>query len=141
LLPADTDEKIIVLLSQTADLTYREMAGKLGLNESTVRKRVIGLRRRGVIRRFLADVDPEKLGYRSRVVLGVDADPSKVMSIGKRLAALSETRTVFNTSGAHDFHVVVWTRDRESLTKIIDKVSAMDGVTRVTTSFMVERLK
>lgn len=141
MLPADTDEKIILLLSQNADLTYKAMAKQLRLNESTVRKRVIAMRRRGVIRRFLADVDAEKLGYKSRVMLGVDADPSKIMGIGKRLVALPETRTVFNTSGAHDFHVVVWTRDRESLTKVIDTISNMDGVTKVTPSFMVERLK
>ncbi len=140
MLPADTDQKIVQLLFQNADLTYKELSKKLKLNESTVRKRVLALRRKGIIKRFLIDVDAERLGY-NRCVLGVDAEPVKIIEIGKKLAALPEAVVVFNTSGDHDFHAVIWTRNREALTQILEKVSAFEGVTKISPSFMIERLK
>jgi len=67
------DDRIIDLLSRDADLTYREMAEKLGLNESTVRKRVLALRRTGVIRRVMVEVDTERMGLKLNAQVGVDA--------------------------------------------------------------------
>ena len=141
MLPADTDDRIIAILMQDADLTYKEMAKKLKLNESTVRKRVLALRRKGIIRRFLADVDAVKLGYKSPAMLAVDVDPSKIMEIGRKLVKIPEARIVFSTSGENDFHVIVWAKDRESLTKVVSHVAGMEGVARVTPNFVVDKLK
>ncbi len=141
MLSTDTDDRIIMLLSQNADLTYKEMAKKLRLNESTVRKRVLSLRRRGVIKRFLVEVDEERMGYKTRVMLGVDAEPSKMIEVGKKLVAIEEARMVFNVTGDHDFQVVVWTRDRESFASVLNQVNAINGVTKATPSFVVEWLK
>jgi len=126
---------------QNADLTYKEMANRLKLNESTVRKRVLALQKSGIIRRYLVEVDTEKLGYKTNVMLGLDVDPSKLMEIGKKLIAIPETRMVYNTSGGNDFVLVVWTKDREGLGKIVDHISSFEGVNKVTPSFLVERLK
>ena len=137
----ETDDRIIALLQQNADLTYKEMAKRLKLNESTVRKRVIALRKRGVIRRFLAQVDAQKLGFKIDAGLGITVDPAKMMDAGKKLSQVPETRLVFSTSGEYDFFAVVWTKDRESLEKIINNISSFDGVTKVIPSILVERLK
>ena len=141
MLTEDTDDRIVRLLSRNADFSYKELAKRLMMNESTVRKRVISLRRRGVIKGFLVDVDEEKMGYKSRVMLGIDVDPSKMMEVGRKLVAIPEAKMVFNTSGGHDFQVVIWTRDRESLSKIIENIGEFDGVTKATPSFIVELLK
>ena len=141
MLPRETDDRIVGLLSQNADVSYREMARRLRLNESTVRKRVIALRKRGIIRRFLVDVDAEKLGYKSRVMLGIDVDSSKILEVGKALSSMQDVRMLFNTSGGHDFHAVVWSRDREAFAQLLNKISSAEGVLKVTPSFMVARLK
>lgn len=137
----DADNRIVGLLQQNASLTYKEMADRLKLNESTVRKRVIALEKSGVIRRYLVEVDTTKLGFKTDCMLGIDVDASRMMEIGKKLVSMPETRMVFNTSGGNDYVVVVWTKDRESLGKVMDHISSFDGVLKVTPSFMVERLK
>src|SRR5882672_8999158 len=98
------------------------MANRLKLNESTVRKRVLALQKSGIIRKYLVEVDTDKLGYKTNVMLGLDVDPSKIMEIGKKLAAIPESRMVYNTSGGNDFVVVVWTKDREALGKVVDNI-------------------
>lgn len=139
--PENTDDRIVDLLSRDADLTYREMAKNLKLNESTVRKRVLALRRRGVIRRVMVEVDTERLGLKLNAQVGVDVDPSKLIEVGRRLVAMPEAAMVFSTSGGHEFYVVVWTKDSESFSRIIDSISAIDGVTKVVPSIILERLR
>jgi len=137
----NADERIIDLLSRDADLTYREMAKRLGLNESTVRKRVLALRRTGVIRRVMVEVDMERLGLKLNAQVAVDANPSKLIGVGRGLVAMPEAAMVFSTSGGHDFYVVAWTKDSGSLSRIVDKIAAVDGVTKVVPSIVLERLR
>lgn len=137
----DADDRIIGLLQQNADLTYKQMGDQLDLNESTVRKRVLALQKSGVIRRYLVEVDTGKLGYKTDCMLGLDVDASQLMNIGKKLVSMPEARMVFNTSGGNDFVVVVWTKDREALMKVMDHIASFEGVSKVTPSFMLERLK
>ena len=137
----EADARIIALLRQNADLSYKEMARKLRLNESTLRKRIITLRRKGVIRRRLADVNAERLGYKSRMMLAVDAEPSKIFEVGRRLAAVPQARFVFAMSGESDFLVVIWTRDNDSMARAVDSVGTIEGVVKVTQNFLWERLK
>jgi DNA-binding Lrp family transcriptional regulator len=140
-MPDGTDSKIIGLLRQNADLSNTEMAKRLRLNESTLRKRIIALRSKGIIRRRLADVNAERLGYKSRMMLAVDAEPSKLLDVGKRLAAIPQARFVFAVSGESDFLVVVWTRDNDSMATVVKSVGVIEGVTKVTQNFLWDRLK
>ena len=140
-MPDGTDSRIIGLLRQNADLSYTEMARRLRLNESTLRKRIISLRSKGIIRRRLADVNAERLGYKSRMMLAVDAEPSKLLDVGKRLAAIPQARFVFAMSGESDFLVVIWTRDSDSMAKVVDSVGVIEGVVKVTQNFLWDRLK
>jgi len=140
-MPDGTDSRIIGLLRQNADLSYTEMARRLRLNESTLRKRIIALRSKGIIRRRLADVNAEKLGYKSRMMLAVDAEPSKLLDVGKRLAAIPQARFVFAMSGESDFLVVIWTRDNDSMAKVVESVGVIEGVVKVTQNFLWDRLK
>jgi len=135
----ETDYKIISVLQEDSSQTYRELAGRLSMNESTVRKRVIALKKRGL--RFTIIVDTSKLGFKTDASLGVDVDPSKLLEVGKKLAELPGLRMVYTASGESDFQVVVWASDRDALANIVERVSALDGVLKVRVSVVAERLK
>ena|SRR5713101_6952034 len=140
-MPVDeTDRKIIAILDRDASLTYKEIAQRLHMNESTVRKRILVLKEKRVIK-FVVTIDTSQVGLKAEASLGVDVEPSKMLAVGKKIPNIQGVRMLFNTSGEHDFLVVIWTSDRETLSKIIDQVSAIDGVTKVYPSFLIERLK
>jgi Lrp/AsnC family transcriptional regulator, regulator for asnA, asnC and gidA len=136
----DTDRRIIDVLDKDASLTHKEIAQKLRMNESTVRKRIISLTKRKVIR-FIIRIDISQLGLRQEAELGLDVEPSKILEVGKALPNIPGVRMVFSTSGNHDYIVVIWAADRDSLQKIMSQVSALDGVNKVTPSLIIERLK
>ena len=134
----ETDRRIIEVLQRDASVPYREVAFILGMNESTVRKRVLSLKERNIIR-FTLLIEPGTLGY-TESLLGVDTEPSKIIDVGRQLAEMKGMRMLFSTSGDYDFCAVVWTSDRESLSRIISEVSGLEGVKRVNPSMVIEKL-
>ena len=133
--------KIIALLQKDARLPYRDVAQKLGMNESTVRKRILALREKQVIK-FSVDVDHFKLGYNARSFIGLDVEPSKILEVGRKLSRIPEVKSVSTTLGEHAFLVEVWAEDSDSLSEIIDKrLAPIEGVTKISPSILVEKLK
>jgi Lrp/AsnC family transcriptional regulator for asnA, asnC and gidA len=138
----ETDRRIIELLQEDSSQTYAELAKKLMMKESTVRKRVLALRDRGVIKRFTIIVDPSKMGLNTIAIVGIDADPSKFLTVARELARLPETRYVATSTGDHMIMAEIWARDGQDLSRIIsEKVGVIDGVLRVCPSVIFERIK
>ena len=139
-MPVDeTDRKIIALLDRDASLTHKEIAKKLRMNESTVSKRIALLKKNKVIK-YYVEIDSLQYGMKTEASLGVDVEASKILDVGKRFTEIPGVRLVLHCSGEHDFRLIVWTPDREGLSRIVDKVSAIDGVVKVLPSVIVERI-
>ncbi|MEM3151410.1 MAG: AsnC family transcriptional regulator, partial [Candidatus Bathyarchaeia archaeon] len=82
----EVDEKIIEALMENAKLTYKELAEKLKMKESTVRKRVLNLIKNKVIKKFTITVDPVKLGKNSIAIIGIEVDPSTLLTTAQKLS-------------------------------------------------------
>ncbi|MEM0085281.1 MAG: Lrp/AsnC family transcriptional regulator [Candidatus Methanomethylicia archaeon] len=136
------DLRIIEALIKEGDLSFSELARRLGLSESTVRKRVEKLKRDNIINKFTVVVDPSKLGFNSTAIIGIDVDPPQLLSVAKRICDLQESKSVFICTGDHMILVEVWARDGNHLSKIIsEKIGVIEGVRRVCPSIILERLK
>lgn len=61
----DLDRNILALLQEDASLALEEIARRLGASKTPVWNRIRKMRERGVIRREVAIVDPEKVGLES----------------------------------------------------------------------------
>ena len=143
IMPLDgVDSKIIAVLQGDASLAYKDVAQKLNMNESTVRKRILALREKRVIKKFSVEIDPTELGYETRSIIGLDVEPSRILEVGELLKRVPEVRSVSTTFGEHDFQVEVWAEDQKTLLEIIHrKLSTIDGVTKISPSILVEKLK
>jgi len=58
----ETDKKIVSILQGNARLSNAEIAEKVGLTASSVHERVKKLEKKGILRRYVAIVDAERLG-------------------------------------------------------------------------------
>jgi len=136
------DFKIIEILLNEGDISFSELARKLNLSESTVRKRVEKLKKNNVINKFTIIVNPSKLGFNSIAIIGIDVDPSQLLNIAKRLCGIHEVKSVSICTGDHMILVEVWAKDGNHLSKIIsEKIGIIEGVKRVCPSIILERLK
>lgn len=62
------DKKILAVLSESSDLSYGEIAGKVNANPDTVFYRMKKLIKNEVIRKFIPIINVEKLGYQGYVI-------------------------------------------------------------------------
>jgi len=136
------DLKILKLLQEDGSLTFTKIARKLRLNESTVRKRVMALREKGVIKKFTVIIEPSKVGFNTVAIVGVDVDPPKLLEVAQKLCDIPETRYVATSTGDHMIMTEIWARDGKELSKIIsEKIGKIEGVNKICPAIILEKLK
>ncbi len=64
------DEKIINELTKNSKITVRELGKRIGMRFVTVMKRTRRMEQAGIIQKYTAKIDYEKLGYGIHVVIG-----------------------------------------------------------------------
>lgn len=138
----ELDLKIIRMLEEDGSISFTEMARKLKLNESTVRKRVLSLKEKKVIRKFSIVIDPAKIGFSTIAVVGIDAAPDKLLEIAQKLAELPETRYVATSTGDHMIMTEIWASDGRELSQILSKkIGTIEGVKKVCPAIILEKIK
>jgi Lrp/AsnC family transcriptional regulator, regulator for asnA, asnC and gidA len=136
------DERIIQFLEQDSRRSFSEIAKKLKLSESAIRKRVNALQDRGVIKKFTIQVDPSKLGANSVSIVGIDVEPTKLLEIAQQLCDLAEIRSVATSTGDHMIMTEIWTRDGRELIKLLsEKIGAIEGVKKICPAMILEKFK
>jgi len=65
----ELDLKILKMLQGDGRLSFTEIAGKLELSESTIRKRVQALVQKDVIKKFTIEIAPSKIGMNTVAIV------------------------------------------------------------------------
>ncbi|MEM2816365.1 MAG: Lrp/AsnC family transcriptional regulator [Candidatus Bathyarchaeia archaeon] len=137
-----TDLAILKLLQEDASMPFTEIARRLSVSESTVRKRVEKLMREGVIRRFTVIVEPSKIGLKTIAIVGVDVDPSRLLEVSQKLCEIPEVKYVATSTGDHMIMTEIWTRDGRELTRILsEKIGKIEGIKKICPAIILEKLK
>jgi DNA-binding Lrp family transcriptional regulator len=132
----ETDKKIIKELIENKHITHNDVAKKLGMNQSSISRRIAVLTEQGVIY-FRALPDPIKLGYKGNALILMRAELSKVDKICSELASFPEVVLIIKLM--NDFEIVfgVQTEDLEKLYNFIKtKVANIDGIIKIETSIL-----
>jgi Lrp/AsnC family transcriptional regulator for asnA, asnC and gidA len=136
------DKKILEILSNDSRTPYTEIAKRLRLSESTIRKRIKALEKEGVIQKYSIVVNPVKVGYNTVAIVGLDVEPSKFLTVASKMAELKEVKYVATSTGDHMIMFEIWTRDGKELTRIIsEKIGKIEGINRICPSIILEKLK
>jgi len=138
----ELDLSILEILQENGRASYTEIAEKLHLSESTIRKRVQGLLRRGVIRKFTAEIDSSRIGLNTVAIVGIDVDPTELLVVAQKLCDIQEIHSVATSTGDHMIMTEIWTKDGRELTRLIsEKIGKIKGIRRVCPSIILEKFK
>lgn len=135
------DLEIIELLSRNSRTSFMEIARKLKVSESTIRKRVSNLEKDSIIKKYSLIVDTDKIGFGNVALIGVDANPEKYLDIAQKLTEFDEIRYVGSSTGDHMFMLEVWAKNWDELKILTDKLKGLDGVTRICPAVIKDTLK
>jgi len=128
----EIDRKILSLIQDDSRKTMAEIAGALGnISKVAVSYRLKKLEDRGIIEKYYAKLNPEKLdrGYLviSRAACSVKG--KKEIEVSKRIAKLPGVQSVYGIFGDYDLLLIARTVDKEEAKKLLDRVNAIPGVT------------
>lgn len=125
----DIDKKILNILQENDKTQYQRIAKELNLGASTVHYRIKKLIHNDFILSFSAIIDPEKVGYSTSAVIGLNVDPLKMHDIARQLTTYNEVQLVTTSSGDHDIIINVLAKDGKHLWRFINEnIKPIEGV-------------
>ncbi|AHH93881.1 Lrp/AsnC family transcriptional regulator [Kutzneria viridogrisea] len=132
---------VIEALSRDGRLGYPDLARLVGTSESTVRRRVARIARRGALR-IATEVDIALLGYQVEANLWLSVPPAAIDRVGLLLSRHPATRLVMATSGPCTLFVSVYCRDLAELYRLLTEfVGEQAEVTHLETTPIMHVLK
>ena len=140
---SDIDRTILDILQDNARESQADIARAVGLAPSAVLERIRKLEARGVIRGYLAQIDPRALdqGMLAFVSVRSDHGPDDD-SVARALAECPSVLEVHHVAGEDCYLVKVRTRDAEHLGSLLrTQFGRISGVTSTRTTVVLETIK
>ena len=140
----DVDQALLRHLARDARITNQALAERVGIAPSTCLGRVRSLRERGVIRGFLADIDPAALGLTLQAMVSVKmrADARHRMpEFVAEVRAMPEVLDIYFVGGVHDYLLHVVTADTAALRDLVAALNSSDNVAGTETSLIFEHVR
>lgn len=134
------DRRLINELVENAKQSSAELARKLNVSETTIRRRIQHLEENGVIT-FRAVLNPIRLGYTIIAIIALEVDLGRIDEISDSLAGCPNVRYVSLCTGNHDVFIGVWFRDYGALTQFIKNYLARVPGIRKSETFIILDVK
>jgi Lrp/AsnC family leucine-responsive transcriptional regulator len=129
----DLDLRILDLLQEDAEMPGEAIAGQVGLSASAVQRRVLRLKRDGVIERVVAVVEPRSLGRAVTVLVEVEIDNERrhaLEAFQRWVVEAPEVQSCWYVTGDADYVLLVCTRDLDGYNAFIERLMTEQPVVR-----------
>ena len=143
--PDETDLQLLRTLQKNAKLTTKELADAVHLTPTPVFERQKRLERQGYIKRYVAVLDPEKLGQGLLVFCKVklkQINHEIADSFVRRIQRIPEVTECYNTSGNYDYLLKVRTANMKQYQEfVLTKLGDIDSVGSIESTFVMSEVK
>jgi DNA-binding Lrp family transcriptional regulator len=141
----DTNRRILDLLQEDSSITNAELARRIGLAPASTLERVRWLEHNGIIAKYVAVVDPEKVGMPITAFVEISMSSHSAATIdafSAAIATIPEVLECHHVAGDKDFVLKVVTPDIRSYEKVVlEKIATMPNIGRITTVFVLSTVK
>jgi Lrp/AsnC family transcriptional regulator, leucine-responsive regulatory protein len=132
------DRAILLELQQESRLSYAEIGSRVGLSPAAVHDRVKKLEKKGVIKAYKIQVDPEALGLKLMAFVAIRLDN---YATGKELVPaleqFNEIEEMHSVAGETDVLLKVRVTDTKALEALIYRIKNVPGVARITSTIVL----
>lgn len=130
----EIDRQILVLLARDGRMSFTDLAKETGLSVSAVHQRVRRLQKRGVIRGFGAQLDPEEIGLPLTAFISIKPiDPAAPDDAPERLAHLSAIEACHSVAGEENYILKVRVSSPSALEELLQQIRTAASVSTRTT--------
>ena len=139
------DIQILRELQKNARLTVKELAAKVSLSTTPVFERVKRLEKEGVIRRYIAVLDSEKLNKGFVVFCSVKMNrlgKDIAESFMKKIADIPEVTECYNISGGYDYLLKIQVGDMKRYRELVlGVIGQIEHLASLESTFVMDELK
>jgi len=140
-----TDRRLLELLQRDGSLTNLELAGRVNLSPSACLRRVRSLEKAGVIRRYVALLDPRKIGLGLMGFVTVKLEKRGRMptdAFARAVKDWPEVLACHALTGDMDYLLRVQVEGLDHFSRfVMDSLLKHPGVLDVKSSFVLEEVK
>lgn len=139
------DFQILEKLQNNAKITAKELAYTLNLSQTPIYERINKLEREGYIKKYVALLDPERMGCAVVVFINItvkDHNRQARKDMLEELVSYPEILELYNTSGTYDF--VAKGRFKNIVDYrnfLVDTLSNLSNISDIDSHIVLEELK
>ncbi len=141
----ETDRKILRILQRNSDLTVKELAAKLHLSTSPTFERQKRLERDGYIERYMAVLNPRKVGNGIMVLCNIrlkQHSQELIQEFMDVVQNIEEITECYNTSGDYDFLIKVYAHDMKSYQQfMLNTLGTINCIGSLHSIFVIDETK
>lgn len=135
----ELDKRIIEMMCNSSQGSYRQLAKQMGVHPTTLIQRVKTLEAKGVIKGYRAKVDYVAMGYEYNGLVQVYTD--NIESVEKELVNIPEVAAVYDVTGEADVVVYLCCLDRDEFSAAVKRINNLPGVVKTNTSVILNIVK
>ena len=138
---SDTDKKILNVMIENSRLSLREIARKISVSVATVMNHVKNLEEKGIIKKYSANLDYEKVGYGVEVMIEVRILKGKLIEMEKKIATHPNVFAVYDTTGSFDAVILARFKSTRQMDNFLKKIQSYEFVERTETKLILKTIK
>jgi Lrp/AsnC family leucine-responsive transcriptional regulator len=141
----ETDKRILRILQKDSKLTTKELAAKVNLSPTPVFERQRRLEREGYIEKYVAVINPHRVGNGLIVLCNIRLKQHTQALIQQFMDAvqdLEEVTECYNTSGDYDFQIKVYVSNMKHYQEfMLNTLGTIDCVGSLHSIFVIGEIK
>lgn len=138
----ETDRRIIQALHQNGRISYTDLGKEIGLSRVAVQSRINALMDEGVIERFTAVINPEKIGISVSAFFNVEVEPKYLQQVANTLADEPVVTSLYHMTGPSKLHMHALFADNKEMEQFMkEKLYVLPGITSVDSQVLITRYK
>jgi Lrp/AsnC family transcriptional regulator, regulator for asnA, asnC and gidA len=137
----ELDFKLIHALQQDSRQSNLVLAEKLGVSESTVRRRTAMLIENDIVK-FTVFINPEQAGFPVTANILFHVKPDKIEEVSTKIAEIDAFYSVSVVTGPYDVVAAGYFRSVDAIYDLIrNQVGKIEGIVKVETGVILKRKK
>jgi len=138
---SDKDSELLAQLSKNGKASQRELAKETGVALGTVNTHIKQLENKKIIRGYLADIDPEKVGFNLTAIINLRIKKGTLMDVQASIANHSRVFGVYDVTGEWDSLILARFKNREEMDNFIKTTLSQKYIERTSTSLVLNTVK
>ena len=139
------DKQLITLLQKNSNTNVKELSTQLNLTKTPIYERIKRYEREGIIKKYVAVLDTNKIENSMVVFCSVSLESQKLAAIeifSKAVEKIPEVIDCYLMGGANDFLLKVVVKDLQAYHQFSSgKLAALPNVSQIKSTFVLNEVK